>query len=151
MPNVKLEKLNRSAVLTGIERSGLSMKEVSHRIGRGDTYLSASIRRGVMSASAVPLLAKELDVPQKDLILHEEEQKTYCCAKDAVNKYAAQIEVSKTKLHMTLLFGGRELYSAYSRIKGDSELDLMQAISYAAHLMYKLAEQEELKKDQTLK
>ena len=150
MPNVKLEKLNRSAVLTGIERSGLSMKEVSHRIGRGDTYLSASIRRGVMSASAVPLLAKELDVPQKDLIVHKAEEKT-CCAKDAVNKYAAQIEVSKTKLHMTLLFGGKELYSTYSRIKGDSELDLMQAISYAAHLMYKLAEQEELKKDQTLK
>lgn len=144
MPNVKLENLNRSAVLTGIERSGLSMKEVSHRIGRGDSYLSASIRRGVMSAAAIPLLAKELDVPQKDLILHQEAQKS-CCAKDAVNKYAAQIEVSKTKLHMTLLFGGKELYSAYSRIKGDSELDLMQAISYAAHLMYKLAEQEELK------
>lgn len=144
MPNVKLEKLNRSAVLNAIGGAGLSMKEVSHRIGRGDSYLSASIRRGVMSAAAIPLLAKELDVPQKDLILHEEEQKS-CCAKDAVNKYAAQIEVSKTKLHMTLLFGGKELYSTYSRIKGDSELDLMQAISYAAHLMYKLAEQEELK------
>ena len=144
MPKLKLERLNRGAVLTGIERSGLSMKEVSHRIGRGDTYLSAAIRRGVMSAAAIPLLAKELDVPREDLILHQEEQKT-CCAKDAVNQYAAQIEVSKTKLHMTLLFGGRELYSAYSRIKGDSELDLMQAISYAAHLMYKLAEQEELK------
>lgn len=150
MPNVKLENLNRSAVLNGIERSGLSMKEVSHRIGRGDSYLSASIRRGMMSAAAIPLLAKELDIPQKDLILHQEEKKT-CCAKDAVNKYTAQIEVSKTKLHMTLLFGGKELYSTYSRIKGDSELDLMQAISYAAHLMYKLAEQEELKKDQTLK
>lgn len=104
----------------------------------------------MMSAAAIPLLAKELDIPQKDLILHQEEKKT-CCAKDAVNKYTAQIEVSKTKLHMTLLFGGKELYSTYSRIKGDSELDLMQAISYAAHLMYKLAEQEELKKDQTLK
>lgn len=144
MPNVKLEKLNRSAVLNAIGGAGLSMKEVSHRIGRGDSYLSASIRRGVMSAAAIPLLAKELDVPQKDLILHQEEQKS-CCAKDAVNQYAAQIEVSKTKLHMTLLFGGRELYSTYSKIKGDSELDLMQAISYAAHLMYKLAEQEELK------
>lgn len=150
MPNVKLENLNRSAVLNGIERSGLSMKEASHRIGRGDSYLSASIRRGMMSAAAIPLLAKELDIPQKDLILHQDEQKT-CCAKDAVNKYTVQIEVSKTKLHMTLLFGGKELYSTYSRIKGDSELDLMQAISYAAHLMYKLAEQEELKKDQTLK
>lgn len=150
MPNVKLENLNRSAVLNGIERSGLSMTEVSHRIGRGDSYLSASIRRGMMSAAAIPLLAKELDIPQKDLILHQDEQKT-CCAKDAVNKYTAQIEVSKTKLHMTLLFGGKELYSTYSRIKGDSELDLMQAIRYAAHLMYKLAEQEELKKGQTLK
>lgn len=150
MPSVKLENLNRSAVLNGIERSGLSMVEVSRRIGRGDAYLSASIRRGMMSAAAIPLLAKELDIPQKDLILHQEEQKT-CCAKDAVNKYTAQIEVSKTKLHMTLLFGGKELYSTYSRIKGGSELDLMQAVSYAAHLMYKLAEQEELKKDQALK
>lgn len=144
MPNVKLENLNRSAVLNGIERSGLSMKEISHRIGRGDSYLSACVRRGGIAASTLPLLAKELDVPQKDLILHQEEKKT-CCAKDAVNQYAAQIEVSKTKLHMTLLFGGKELYSTYSRIKGDSELDLMQGISYAAHLMYKLAEQEELK------
>lgn len=36
----------------------------------------------------------------------------------------------------------------YSKIKGNTDLDLMQAISYAAHMMYKLAEQEVLKKQE---
>ena len=47
---------------------------------------------------------------------------------------------------MDLFFGDQELRSVYSRIKGDTELDLMQAISYAAHMLYKLAEQEALRK-----
>lgn len=45
---------------------------------------------------------------------------------------------------MALTFGDQELYAAWSRIKGNTELDLLQAVSYAAHLMYKLAEQQAL-------
>lgn len=46
---------------------------------------------------------------------------------------------------MSLYFGDEKICEAYSKIKGPGKLDLMQAISYAAHMMYKLAEQEELK------
>jgi len=61
--------------------------------------------------------------------------------------YTARIDVSGGKsLNMSLYFGDEKICEAYSKIKGPGKLDLMQAISYAAHMMYKIAEQEELKK-----
>lgn len=51
----------------------------------------------------------------------------------------------KVVLHM--YFQGTEICKAYSKVKGTRELDLMQAISYAAHMMYKFAEQKELDKE----
>ena len=65
----------------------------------------------------------------------------------ASGSYTARIDVSGGKsLNMSLYFGDEKICEAYSKIKGPGKLDLMQAISYAAHMMYKIAEQEELKK-----
>lgn len=51
------------------------------------------------------------------------------------------------KLYCICISRGREICKAYSKVKGTRELDLMQAISYAAHMMYKFAEQKELDKE----
>lgn len=39
---------------------------------------------------------------------------------------------------------GIKIDGAYARINGDTETKLIQAISYAAHMCYKQAEQREL-------
>ena len=66
-------------------------------------------------------------------------------SRPAFQPYGITLDVRKEKLRMALTFGDKELYAAWSRIKGDTELDLLQAVSYAAHLMYKLAEQNQLR------
>lgn len=47
-----------------------------------------------------------------------------------------------------MYFQDTEIYSAASKVKGTRELDLLQAVSYAAHMMYKFAEQKELNKEE---
>lgn len=48
---------------------------------------------------------------------------------------------------LRMYFQGTEICKAASKVKGTRELDLMQAISYAAHMMYKFTEQKELNKE----
>lgn len=60
--------------------------------------------------------------------------------------YDTHIEVKPDRVCFSVTYGGQILYSAYSRVKGSSELDLMQTISYAARMVYKKAEQRELEK-----
>lgn len=48
------------------------------------------------------------------------------------------------RVRVGISHNGEELYSAWSRVNGDTETNLMQAISYAAHMCYKKAEQKEL-------
>lgn len=57
------------------------------------------------------------------------------------------LDVSPEKVVLHMYFQGTEICKAYSKVKGTRELDLMQAISYAAHMMYKFAEQKELDKE----
>ena len=45
---------------------------------------------------------------------------------------------------MTVYFNGVAVCEGHSRIKENKELALMQAISYAAHMCYKITEQKKL-------
>lgn len=60
--------------------------------------------------------------------------------------FSLDLMVKPDRVRVAVMHNGNELYSAFSKINGDTETKLMQAISYAAHLCYKLAEQKELRK-----
>lgn len=47
-------------------------------------------------------------------------------------------------LHKHHIYAGSRRKASEERIKGKKEVDLIQAISYAAHMCYKQAEQKEL-------
>ena len=61
--------------------------------------------------------------------------------------YTLGLDVSPKRVVLHMYFQGTEICKAASKVKGTRELDLMQAISYAAHMMYKFTEQKELNKE----
>lgn len=48
------------------------------------------------------------------------------------------------KVRLRLYKGDRELFYAYAKITSEGDFGVIQAISYAAHMLYKLAEQRRL-------
>lgn len=58
--------------------------------------------------------------------------------------YALRLLTSDKQVFLLLEHDGEKVGSAYSKRKDSSELALTQAISYAAHMIYKLYEQQTL-------
>lgn len=71
-------------------------------------------------------------------------QKIHIPAASAETGWQTRIKVQPDKVCMTVYFNGMEVVQGWSKVKGDRELDLMQAISYAAHMCYKITEQKKL-------
>lgn len=70
--------------------------------------------------------------------------KMHIPAASAETGWQTRIKVQPDKVCMTVYFNGMEVVQGWSKVKGDRELDLMQAISYAAHMCYKITEQKKL-------
>ena len=71
--------------------------------------------------------------------------KTFIPAPTAEVGWQTRIKTNPGRVCMTVYFNGVPVVEGLSRIKSNTELDLMQAISYAAHMCYKLTEQKKLK------
>lgn len=141
MSKAYMQKFNTAKAAAALEKSGLSYREVSRRMGRCDNYISVTFKKGVMPPAALSVFCDLVWVSFDDLT------KPLCTSpvsRSVCQTHGITLDVRKDKLRMALTFGDQELYAAWSRIKGDTELDLLQAVSYAAHLMYKLAEQQAL-------
>lgn len=59
-------------------------------------------------------------------------------------RYSLTLQTKPDRIRLALCDGGKEIFYAWSKLRGSSELDLAQAISYAAHLIYKFSEQRTL-------
>lgn len=59
-------------------------------------------------------------------------------------RYSLTLQTKPDRVRLALCDGDKEIYYAWSKLRGSSELDLAQAISYAAHLIYKFSEQSNL-------
>ncbi len=70
--------------------------------------------------------------------------KTFIPAPSAELGWQTRIKVQPDKVCMMVYFNGMEVVQGWSKVKGDKELDLMQSISYAAHMCYKIVEQKKL-------
>ena len=140
--NGKIIQLDSNATRDAISESGKNFSQVSRDLGYSDAYVSYCIKAGRMKEAAAKLLCYQLNIPLSRI----QKKQATTPQTAASGSYTARIDVSGGKsLNMSLYFGGEKVCEAYSKIKGPEKLDLMQAISYAAHMMYKLAEQEELK------
>lgn len=64
--------------------------------------------------------------------------------------YRIEMELKQDRCKLTLLFRAADtdvvVATAGSWIKGNTELDIVQSISYAAHMIYKIVEQKQIEK-----
>lgn len=88
-----------------------------------------------MPSNTLDLLSRFLDVNVSDLTKKKDTKLT---------GYSVNLDVNPDKVRLQILFDVAVIGSAYSKIKGDTETDLMQAISNAAHMIYKFSEQKRL-------
>ena len=62
--------------------------------------------------------------------------------------YSVKLDVYPKKVRFAVLFNGEEIMHAWSSIRGARELDLMQSISYAAHMCYKQKEMKVIEEEE---
>lgn len=121
----------------------MTQSDVCRRIGRNSNFLCSCT--GDMADYTYDLLVRELGVENGAFQKKEDVQPTK--ANSQAGLYTLGLDVSPEKVVLHMYFQGTEICKAYSKVKVTRELDLMQAISYAAHMMYKFAEQKELDKE----
>lgn len=111
---------------------------VSETLGYGKSFISNAMHSGKMSRAANKLLAATYGIPE-NFFLAPDPPKT---AQPPEPKAAPQ--ATDKQVFLLLEHDGEKVGSAYSRRKDSSELALTQAISYAAHMIYKFCEQKTL-------
>lgn len=122
---------------------------VSEALGYGKSFISNALHSGKISRAANKLLAATYGIPE-DFFLAPDHPKTALPPepKDAQqggrDGYALRLLTSDKQVFLLLEHDGEKVGSAYSKRKDSSELALTQAISYAAHMIYKLYEQQTL-------
>lgn len=138
---MKRIKVDIQAIKEYLRENGMTQVDVCRRIGRSPTFLCSCT--GDMAEYTYDLLIQVLGVEDGAF------QKK--AAPQEVNRggelYTLGLDVSPERVILRLYFQGTEICKAASKVKGTRELDLMQAISYAAHMMYKFTEQKELNKE----
>lgn len=132
-----------SAVKAAMKDKGFDTYTMADAIGRSQSFVSHSIIKGKMQKRAYDLMLKVLGLPEGSFIKKEEDPAE---AKPEEKKgYTMSLEVKPDRVRVGVMFNGAECDSAWSWIKGNTELDFYQAISYATHILYKQAEQRTLK------
>ena len=132
-------KIDPNAIKDICLQNGKTLGDVSAQLGRSRPYLYTCCKNGSMSASSAKLFCMQFNVP-----LSKISPKEAVTQEQAAGQFHAEIQVQEDTLQMTLFCGSDMIQTAFSKLKGKSSLDLMQAISYAAHMMYKMEEQKAL-------
>lgn len=122
---------------------------VSEALGYGKSFISNALHSGKMSRAANKLLAATYGIPE-GFFLAPDPPKTAQPPEfegrtaGGQDGYALRLLTSDKQVFLLLEHDGEKVGSAYSKRKDSSELELTQAISYAAHMIYKFCEQKTL-------
>lgn len=136
-------KINAEAIRRHCVASGYTMADLARRMWRTQSYFSNCLSRGSISASAYPLLVSVAGVDPDAFLARETPPKAET-QHDHGGRYSLTLQTKPNRIRLALCDGGKEIFYAWSKLRGSSELDLAQAISYAAHLIYKFSEQRTL-------
>lgn len=137
----------------------LTATEVSVATGRGPGYMAVAMHRGSMApAQAVVMnamygfkLADVQPTPKRAIApkpvaepkpQDDDWQSEYNAPEG--DDYELRVKVLPDRLCVTVLRDGAVCVHAWSNRKSISEVDTLQAISYAAHMCYKFVQQKEL-------
>ena len=119
----------------------LCFADISRGIGQTDSYISQCLSRGSIPQRKLELVSRlyGLDIEEVTTV----ENSVVNTHSD--QPYTLSLRVYPDKVRVGVNFNGTELYGAFAGLKGDAEVNLVQAISYAAHMCYKMAEQNHFK------
>ena len=120
-------KIDPDALREWEESRPESRKELAESIGRTTSVFSNAYARGEMNEVVLSFL-----------------RKTYGLPEDAFLPKEKTLSVHPDRLRLGVSFGEEEMVYAWAKIFGDTELDLIKSISYAAHMCYKFVEQKTL-------
>ena len=146
--NTKMIKLDRKMIKLDREKTkkfarerGISLEDISYAIGRSKSYISyaMSSESGIQNAT-FDLLCRIYNVPPETFLPDPEP-----VAPVSESGYSTEVSVNGEKVHFAVRNNGETIASAFAYIKNDTELAVMQAISYAAHMCYKFAQQKSWK------
>lgn len=122
---------------------------VSTALGYGNSFISNVLHSGKMNVTANKLLAATYGIPE-DFFLAPEPPKAAQppepkgTQQGGQDGYALRLLTSDKQVFLLLEHDGEKVGSAYAKRKDTSEMALVQSISYAAHMIYKLYEQQML-------
>lgn len=113
------------------------------RLGKSEGWLYNVVKAEKMKENVYNLMLAIFDLP-KGTFIKKKERKPEKKGADVIEGYQLTLDVRTDRLEVEMLYKGEKMYEAWAYIKGNTELDLVQAVSYAMHLIYKKAEQAEL-------
>ena len=149
----KAVRIDTEALISWMDERGMTKAELSYEIGRSKNCISMVIAKGCMSTTVYDFLVRHFDLPYDAFLLKEET--AAAPKKDPTpgpkhNDYWLDLETYPDKLKLTLNFSSCgvdvEVAHAWCCVRGNTEHDLVQAISYAAHMLYKISEQNQFAK-----
>lgn len=132
-------KIDGEKLKNALKKRGLTAKEVSESIGKNSNYITGCVCTGAISDAAMQLIEIKYQIPREEIKIIEKENLS-----NASPGFSLNLVVKPDRVRVSINHNGKEIYGAYARINGDTETRLIQAISYAAHMCYKQAEQREL-------
>lgn len=121
-------------------QNGTTFRRISESLGRYDGFIARCVRLGEFPLRQFELFQRLYNV-EADAFAPDTTQAPISSAPLQTGPYSVSLDVKPDKVRVGINFQGAELYGAFAGIKGRSEVDLVQAISYAAHMCYKMAEQ----------
>lgn len=153
MGKTNMVEIDISATREAVYDSGKTLAVLSEEIGRCPSYLSYAVKEGRIPEYAFRRLCVLLGVREGDLLKKqavapppEAEAENVSNAKSI--GYSIKLDVFPKKVRFAVLFNGEEIIHAWSGIRGARELDLMQSISYAAHMCYKQKEMKVIEEEE---
>ena len=123
--------------------TGNTPSEISELIGREAGYLSSCLRKSRIGFTPYKMLLRTFNLPDGSFMptnIPQEEPKN----KSNQKGWSLDLQAFPDKVRLALLFDNSEVRYCFARVRGDTELDLVQAISYAAHMLFKYTQSEKL-------
>lgn len=132
-------KINGDALRTWLIANKLTQKGISRNIGYKKSYISNAIYSNRISKAGLEVLRLKFGLDPNLIVPPKPTSKPasdYC-----IKGYTVALDVRPDKVCFELLFNDEKIVRAWSKIKSNSELDFIQAVSDAAYMCYRLMEQ----------
>ena len=127
--------INVQALKEYLGAVGIMLAQLSLDIGHSKSYMAQVCNKGKMPTSSYRLMCHVLGVDEEMFTLQ---------ADSMPGIYWLNLIYNDKKVCVQLMHGEDVISGAWAVIRGDTQTDFAQAVSYATHMIYKFVEQNDL-------